>query len=345
MATMTFASVARQTLDLNLLLARIGMLTYQQRLLHGPRKPNWSWRFESAVQAMTQLTPHHAEILADEVRMPFNRITEIPLRLHVDVTPVKISSVPGEWISMAGAKPERVVLYIHGGGYISGSPRTHRMLIAQIVEAADARALVPDYRLAPEFPYPAALEDSLIAYFWLLEQGIDPANIVVAGDSAGGGLTIALLTALRDTGAPLPAGAACLSPWLDLALEGESMRANATTDYLNESVIRTAAKMYANGHDPHTPHISPLYADLRGLPPLLIQAGTAETLLDDAKRFARRATEAGVEVDLELWENMVHVFQFFYLVAPEARQALNHIGRFIKQQTSREKKHVFGVAL
>jgi monoterpene epsilon-lactone hydrolase len=244
--------------------------------------------------------------------------------------------VSGEWVYATGFDPERVILYLHGGGYISGSPQTYRMLIAQIARAADARVLAPDYRLAPEHPYPAALEDVQTAYFWLLEQGVAPENIVVAGDSAGGGLTIALMLTLRETGAPLPAGGVCLSPWFDLALEGESLRANAGMDYLNEHMIRAAVQMYSKDHDARDPLISPLYADLQGLPPLLIQSGTVDMLIDDAKRFAQRAKAAGVTVELELAENMVHVFQFFYLVSPEARQAIKHIGRFVRAYTGKE---------
>ena len=339
MTMMTLAARAMQIAQLNLFFAQTGMTTLAQRRLQGPRKPNWSWRFESAVRVMAGLTPNHADILVDEIRTPFDRVTEIPVRHKVRVEPVQIGGVPGEWVSVAQADPTHVLLYLHGGGYISGSPHTYRMLIAEIARVTQMRVLAPDYRLAPENPYPAAVEDAQTAYFWLLEQGIAPENIVVAGDSAGGGLTVALMLTLRESGAPLPACGVCLSPWFDLTMAGESIRANAGLDYLNEHMIRAAVQMYIQDHDPHEPLISPLYADLHGLPPLLIQAGTVDLLFDDAKRFAQRAKAAGVDITLELAENMVHVFQFFYLVSPEARQAIQQIGHFVRDHIDQKTKH------
>jgi acetyl esterase/lipase len=228
------------------------------------------------------------------------------------------------------------VLYLHGGGYVSGSPRTHRPLAGEIAHAAGARLLLPAYRLAPEHPFPAALEDAWVAYWWLLKQGVQPGQIVVAGDSAGGGLALALLVALRDAGLPLPAGLVCISPWVDLTLRGASLRANEGRDYLNAAAIRAVAALYLNGRDAREPLASPLFADLRGLPPTLIQTGTAELLLDDSKRLARRAAAAGVPVELELWENMVHVWHFLYLFEAKARQAIRRVGCFVRERVPAE---------
>ena len=295
----------------------------------------WSLPFEGAVEMLSRGTPSQKSIQPELVRKSLNRATLLAAFTRALHTAVSAGGVPAEWITTGRPSEQRVVLYLHGGGYISGSPQTHRSVISEIARAAGVRVLTADYRLAPEAPFPAALEDAWIVYWWLLQQGIRSDQIVVAGDSAGGGLTIALLLALRDAGAPLPAGAVCLSPWFDLALTGESLHANAASDYLNPQIIRSAAQMYLGGRDPATPLASPLYADLRGLPPLLIQAGMAEMLLDDAKRFARRASAAGVKVELELWENMVHVWHFLFLIEPQARQAIQRIGCFVRRQTSR----------
>jgi acetyl esterase/lipase len=192
--------------------------------------------------------------------------------------------------------------------------------------------LLIDYRLAPEHPHPAAVEDSTRAYRWLLETGSNPKRMAIAGDSAGGGLTVATLVALRDAGVPLPAAAVCLSPWVDLEGIGESMTTKAAVDPMvqREPLLRMAS-MYLAGQDPRTPLAAPLYADLRGLPPLLIQVGTAETLLDDSVRLAERARAAGVQVTLEPWEDMIHVWQAFAAMLPEGQQAIERIGEFLRQ--------------
>jgi acetyl esterase/lipase len=208
-------------------------------------------------------------------------------------------------------------------------------MTAEIARATGGRLLSLDYRLAPEHPYPAALEDTWLGYQWLLEQGYDPAQIVLAGDSAGAGLCLALLLRLRDAGLQLPAGAICLAPWFDLAVEGESVRTNARIDYLNEVLLRGAAQMYLADTHPYTAHASPLYADLRGLPPLLLQVGTGDLLLDDTKRFAARAQAAGVDVTVTLAEEMVHCYQFFYHISSEARQAVRQIERFVQERIRR----------
>ena len=246
---------------------------------------------------------------------------------------VDAGGVPAEWVAAPGVSPGRVLLYFHGGAYQIGSPANLRHLVALLSGAAGARALSVDYRLAPEHPFPSAIEDALAAYRWLLASGIDPALIAVAGDSAGGGLALGALVALRDAGDPMPAGAVMLSPWTDLALTGESLRTRAAVEMMvNPEGLPETASLYLAGADPRHPYASPLYADLRGLPPLLIHVGDAEVILDDSTRLAARASEAGVEVSLEIWDEMPHVFPAFAGLLPEADQAIERIGAWLDQR-------------
>lgn len=332
-------AAAQSYLKLYWLFVRAIVHTLLHRLRYGPRRPAWSREFELMVQVLALGLPAVDTFEASVVRNPFDRLTAIPLPQRNTVQPLRNAPVSGEWITPPQLDNGPVVLYLHGGGYVSGSPRTHRLMTTQIARVIPACVLAIDYRLAPEHPYPAALADAWAAYWWLLTQGVAPNEIIVAGDSAGGGLAIALALALRDANMPLPAGVVGLSPWLDLALEGESVQRGESVDYLNPRVLKGCAQMYLNGADLHTPLASPLYADLRGLPPLLIQASTAELLVDDSRRFAERARAAGVTVELQLWDDLVHVFQFFYLIAPDARAALEQIARFVRRQMDRKEAH------
>lgn len=328
------AQRARNYWTFNRLAARAGLRTLAHRAQGNPRLAEWSLPYEGIVEMMTLGTPHGDIRSADDIRRPLERLTLITQPSHAIRQPVTTVFFGGEWVTTDASAPERVILYLHGGGYVSGSPATHAPITARLAKEAEARVFALDYRLAPEHPFPAQIEDAWATYWWLLtEQGVKPAQITVAGDSAGGGLTIALLLALRDAGVPLPAGAICLSPWLDLTLSGSTMTTNEPTDYLNFDVLHVSAQMYANGYDLRHPLISPLYANLAGLPPLLIQAGSAEMLLDDSRRFALRAREAGVDVQLEVWEHMVHVWHFTWLLEPKARQAVAQIGRFVRHLT------------
>lgn len=256
----------------------------------------------------------------------------LPTAPDVRCEAVVAGGVPGEWIVPPGAEESRVLLYLHGGGYVIGSVNTHRDMVSRIARAAQARALAIDYRLAPEHPFPAAVEDATAAYRWLLASGMPAERIVIAGDSAGGGLTLATLLALRDAGDLLPAAAVCISPWTDLAVTGESMDTKADVDpMIRKAEAIEGAKLYLAGADPKTPLASPLYADLSGLPHLLIQVGTHETLQDDSVRLAERARAAGVDVTLEQWEEMIHVWHFFAFILPEAQQAIDRIGQFVRE--------------
>lgn len=257
-------------------------------------------------------------------------------RLDADIKaePVSANGVPGEWITAPGADTGRNVLYLHGGGYTIGSIKTHRCLAGWVSRAAKARVLIIDYRLAPEHPFPAAVDDALAAYRCMLDSGVKPSRATIAGDSAGGGLTVAALLAIRDAKLPLPAAGVCLSPWVDMEGSGESMKTKADVDPMVASGnLGDMAAAYLGGKDPRTPLASPLYADLRGLPPMLIQVGTAEVLLDDSKRLAERARAAGVDAIYEPWEHMIHVWQIFVPMLDEAKQAVERIGEFIRQKT------------
>ncbi len=253
------------------------------------------------------------------------------------VQPVDAGGVSAEWtLPEDGRAVAGTLLYLHGGGYFQGSPFTHRRLVTALCLAAGLRGLSVDYRLAPEHPFPAAVDDALAAYRWLTGPGgEDPSRVIVAGDSAGGGLTAALLVALRDAGDRLPAGAYLLSPWTDLAGTGDSMRTRLDTDPMIDPADATAtARRYAGDQDLHHPLVSPLYADLTALPPLLIHVGDDEVLLDDSTRMAERARSAGVPADLEVWPEAFHVFQIMVEMVPEADEAVAKAGAWMVEHLS-----------
>lgn len=250
----------------------------------------------------------------------------------VSYTDVDAGGVPAEWVVPEGAADDRVLQYVHGGGYVICSMRTHSKLVGHIAKAAGVKALNVDYRLAPEHPHPAAVNDSLAAYEWLLDQGYAPHNIAIAGDSAGGGLTFATLLAIRDRGLPLPATAVPLSPWVDLEGTGDTMKTHADRDLLvNEVGLKQMADLFLGGGDAHDPLAAPLHGDLRGLPPIYIQVGDDETLLDDSRRIAAKAHAAGVHVRLDVFPEMQHVFQMGAGNVPEADDAVARIGAYLRE--------------
>jgi epsilon-lactone hydrolase len=241
---------------------------------------------------------------------------------------------PAEWLTPAGSRQDAALLYLHGGGYVIGSPRSHRHLGEAIARAAGIGCLLPDYGLAPEHPFPAAVDDAVAAYRWLVEEKRMAADrIAIGGDSAGGGLTVAALVAIRDKGLPLPGAGICISPWSDLTCSAPSYQTKAATDLLvTHASIIVMARDYLGATDPRTPLASPLFADLRGLPPLLIHVGSEEVLLDDATRLAERARAAGVPVTVEVWEQMIHVWHWFLPWLDEAQSAVDKIGGFLRAQ-------------
>ncbi|KAF0218432.1 MAG: Alpha/beta hydrolase fold-3 domain [Geobacteraceae bacterium] len=249
----------------------------------------------------------------------------------IEASPVAIGGgLLAEWIQPAQAVKDKVILYFHGGGYVLGSIQAHRGIVSKFVKGSGVVALLFDYRLAPEHPFPAALDDSLAAYRWLLAEGVSPSKIVFAGDSAGGGLCLATLLALRDQGIPLPAAAVTLSPWTDVKNTGESLRTNARLCLAPANSWVACSKHYAGNNDPGLPYISPLYGDLRGLPPILIHVGGHETLLSDSTRFAEKAKAAGTDVTLKIGEGLFHCYPACAPLFPEATQAMDEICAFIK---------------
>lgn len=257
-------------------------------------------------------------------------VADIELPPGITITPVAAGGVEGAWAEGPAAAGS-VLLFLHGGGYNAGSWFTHRELAARLCLASGARVFLPNYRLAPEHRCPAAIEDAAAGYQWLLGQGSDPEQIVIAGDSAGGGLALATLVWLREHGLALPAAGVLLSPWVDLTMSGSSVRSRATSDRLvSLRGLQRAATWYVGAGDPAQPWASPLYANLHNLPPLLIQADDHELLLSDATRLAEKARASGVEVTLEVWDEMWHVWQAWAGSLPEGQQAIERIGAFIR---------------
>ena len=271
----------------------------------------------------------------DDDRLSYERLmSSLPLDDDIQTERVGANGVPAEWSSAPESQASRVIMYLHGGGYLFGSVRTHRVMLAHMARAAKARILALDYRLAPEIPFPAPVEDSVFAYQWLLGQGITADKMVIAGDSAGGGRTVAALVALRGVGEPMPAAGVCISPWADMESTGESMITNAEADpSVSKERLLKIARVYLAGKNPRAPLASPIHADLTGLPPLLLQVGGIEVLLDDSTLLKTRAKDAGVPVEMDVWDDMPHVWHHYAPILPEARQAIGKIGEFVMQHT------------
>lgn len=253
----------------------------------------------------------------------------------IEVTSFHIEEMPVDWIKTTQGKEDKVILYFHGGGYVCGSCESHRGIVAKFVKVSSIPALLFGYRLAPENPYPAALDDSLKAYQWLIAQGTSPSDMVFIGDSGGGGLLLATLLALRDKGLPLPAGAVALSPVTDQTCSGESQRINQKKCLSPEGTGPAFGRHYAGTHDLKTPYISPLFGELQGLPPLLIYAGGDECLRDDSTRFAEKAKQAGADVTLRVGEGLFHCYPACAPLFPEATRAMEEISAFIKSKVEK----------
>ncbi len=247
--------------------------------------------------------------------------------------PDTIAGVPAEWVEPPNARSDALLLYLHGGGYYMGGISSYRHFVTRFAQIAGMRTLHLDYRLAPEHPFPAAIEDTTAVFRWLAEKVIPAERIVIAGDSGGGGLTLATLLSLRDAGHALPRAAAVISPWTDLTCSGESMRTMQSKDPIIDATRSShVAGWYAGNTPREHPLVSPMFADLRGLPPLLVHVGTDEVLLDDSTRFAERAKAQGAPVSIEVWEEMIHVWHYYAAWVPEAREALAGIARFFAAQ-------------
>ena len=256
---------------------------------------------------------------------------------------VDIAEVECEWLVPTGCLDAPILLYLHGGAYVSGSARTHRTMVSYLARAAGMRALLPNYRLAPEHPFPAGLDDCVAVYRQLVACGMSPDNIVIAGDSAGGGMTMATLVTLRDSGDPLPAGAVLISPWLDLTASGESAATRKNDDPLFRVEEMPKAALHYAPEDLHDdPRVSPVFADAHGLPPLLIHVGDHEILLSDSTRLTEKVVEAGGEVHLCVWPHLWHVFHYFVGRMPEAARALDDIAKWLAERMGTEALAVTG---
>ncbi len=259
--------------------------------------------------------------------------TSFKVKQDIDVETVQVAGLQAEWLRAPAAQTDRAILYLHGGGYVVGSPHTHRALGGEISRAAQAAVLMLDYRLAPEAPFPAAVEDGVTSYRWLLDHGFFPNQLAIGGDSAGGGLVVATLVAARDQGLSMPRAAVCISPWGDMTCSNESFRTRDHADpMVKHASITQMADLYLNGVDPKEPLASPNFADLTGLPPMLIHVGSDETLVDDAIALDRKAKADGVQSTLEVWDKMVHVWHAFHPMLPEGQDGIERVGEFLCQQ-------------
>lgn len=296
-----------------------------------------STAFGSLVSMMRSNTvPRDASL--EETRDRFERLAPLlgAPPDDVEIVPTTLAGLSAERFTPRGAPADAVVLFLHGGGYCIGSLNTHRAFAARFAQASGTAAVSVDYRLAPEHPFPAAVDDAMAAYRALVREGYAPQRIVIAGDSAGGGLTLAALAALRDSGDALPAAGVCLSPWTDLANTGASIAAKAPGDPMLEPwKLDAFARHYLGECDPRNSLASPLYADYRGFPPLLVHVGDAEILRDDSTRLVQRARDAGVEVTFKLEPEMIHVWHYFAALIPEGEAALNEVGAYVRERLGR----------
>ena len=298
-----------------------------------------SWQSELFRRFSRLSKPNVAAATADiaELRRQYTYLTDRFGAAPGDVAfeAGQVGPIKGEWVKHGASVADRLILYFHGGGYIAGSPETHRPLIARLAQASEAHAFVPAYRLAPEFAFPAAVRDGIDAYRHLLARNVDAKSIVVAGDGSGGGLAFAVLLAARNAGLAMPAAAVAMSPWADLSLSGMSVLANRAHDTaLNWELLFLSARHYLRKTNPCDPYASPAYASFRDFPPIMVHAGSFEMLKDDASRLGDRAADAGTQVSVEIYDGMQHAFQANPYV-PEARVSLQRLGQFIRSRTPR----------
>lgn len=274
-----------------------------------------------------------------EMRERLNKISRFLKRAFgVSVEATTVNGLYAEWLRPKQAVDGKVMLYLHGGAYLVGSCRTHRQMVSHIARAAGVNALVPEYRLAPEHPFPAAIDDAVGVYRWLLANGFDPGDVFIAGDSAGGGLTVAVMLSLRHAGLPMPAAAVLLSPFLDITASGESATTRAEKDpWFDAKDMHIVADNYCgDGTEPQSPLVSPVFANVAGLPPTFIQVGDDEILLSDSTRLAEKMKNAGLDVEIEIWPEMWHVFQLFIGKMPESRRAIRRIGTYLGERMQTE---------
>jgi monoterpene epsilon-lactone hydrolase len=325
-------------MSLSRLVARALLRVLSRRRRHGPKRPAWPLPVEVANELMrlhlensTSQHPRAIRALQERMGRAMPSLALLRAARRVD----QLGGVEGTWLTPRDRQPDEVLLYLHGGGYCMGSMGTHGDLVATIMLAAGVRTFTPHYRLAPEHPYPAALEDVFTAYRALLDAGTAPQRLVVGGDSAGGGLTLALLLRLRETGLPMPAGALLISPWVDLTCSLPSVSSNVPYDFGDATLLRYWADMYRGEASASDPLISPLYAELRGLPPLCIFAGELELFMDEARALYEKARAASVDAELICAPDMVHDYPMMHMMSQPAKEAIHHAGRFIQDVCAR----------
>lgn len=297
--------------------------------------PSWQSAISARILRLVRPRRVAADIDIAELRRQYEHLSERfgPSPRDMAVEPAQLGPIRGEWVRVDESAAHRLILYLHGGGYVAGSPETYRPLVARLCKAAEAPALSIAYRLAPEYPFPAALRDVIDAYRHLTGKGLAPESIVLAGDSSGGGLAFAALLAIRNAGLPMPAACVAMSPWADLTLSGWSMLQNARNDaLLSWELLFVTARHYLKNSSPGDNYASPVYASFRDFPPIMVHAGSSEILRDDAGRLGERAAEANVPVSVEVYDGMQHVFQADPYV-PEAKVSLARLGQFIRART------------
>lgn len=297
--------------------------------------PSWQIALSSRLTRLIKPRSVTAETSLEDLRRQYSYMCErygaVPGDTSVEAA--TLGQVKGEWLRVDETQPHRLVLYMHGGGYISGSPESHRPLVARLCKSAGAAALSLNYRLGPEFPYPAALRDVVDAYRYLVSKGFPANSIVLAGDGSGGGLAFAAVLAIRNAGLPMPAACVAMSPWADLSLSGWSIMQNARKDaVLTWELLFVSARHYLKGANPADFYASPVFASLRDFPPVMVHAGSLEILRDDASRLGEQAAAASIPVSVEIYDGMHHLFQA-YPFAPEAKVSLNRMGQFIRART------------
>lgn len=289
----------------------------------------------ATVKPFLHMVSFNPDKIADRRGLLCSLASLIPIPGQYEISPFKLGAFGAEWIDTpqyADTAKGRVLLYLHGGGYVAGSPITHRNITTRLARYARCRVLAINYRKSPQYPFPYALDDAIAAYRWLLAEGYASDRITIAGDSAGGNLTLLTTLAIRDRGMPLPAGIIGISPWTDLSSSGESMFTHRGRDpMIPARRVRHAAKLHANGIPLDSPRLSPVFADLQGLPPLLVHVGGSEVLLSDSVRFVDRALNHGVSAQIKVWQNAPHVFQLFAGIVPQSTQSLREISQFMRQ--------------
>ena len=302
-----------------------------RRRMRGPLREAWPLELEAWQRVLHHYGKRSTWLPLAWQRQAVHVLQRPPDDPSLELEHVDAGGVPCLWIRPRGVDATRVLVYLHGGGYSIGSVASHRHYIAKIAAMSGVTGFAVDYRLAPEHPFPAQLEDSLSAWRWLLGQGFSAERILLAGESAGGGLTMSTLVALRDAGEALPRAAAVISPWVDLTLHAPAIDAHARYDYLHRDTLEAYVRRVLPHGDRRDPRISTVFADLSGLPPLSVQVGAVEALLDDARTLARRARERGVEVTLREYDDMFHAFQLFPGL-PAAKHANQELVSFIRRQ-------------